>query len=189
MKYIWILICSIMTPFTLRTASAEGVKNSSSFYDQTLNSLRGEPIDFKIYRGNVSLVVNTASRCGFTSQYESLENLFNEFQQEGFQVLGFPSNDFGSQEPGSNQEIADFCKLNYGVTFPMFEKISVVGENKHQAYKILTEYSDKKLSGEIGWNFVKFLVDKNGVPRVRFSSMTRPENKILRNEIEKLLRE
>jgi len=159
---------------------------TGSLYDLSGTLLNGDPIKLERFRGNVALVVNTASKCGFTSQYKGLQSLFERYLDRGFIVLGFPSNDFGAQEPGDATEIQHFCERNYGVTFPLFEKASVTGAEKQEIYKFLTERSPG-FEGDPGWNFVKFLVDRRGVVIGRFSSMTRPEGKKLVEAIETAL--
>lgn len=157
----------------------------NSFYSFSAVSLRGKEIGMDAYRGKVILVVNTASKCGFTPQYEGLEKLYKTYGEQGLVILGFPCNQFGNQEPGSEKDIAEGCLLNYGVTFPMFSKVDVNGEYAHPLFK----YLKKKLPGfiisRIKWNFTKFLIDRNGVPVKRYSSSTKPEN--LSGDIEKLL--
>ena len=167
--------------------SAEEISSQTSLYSITATSIRGQKVNLNEYKGKVALIVNTASKCGFTSQYEGLEKLYKKYKDKNFIILGFPSDDFGHQEPGNNQEIENFCKVNYGVSFPLFEKAAVKGELKQPAYKILTEQSAGSLRGDPGWNFVKFLVDKDGYPRARFSSMTSPDSSKIEEEIEKLL--
>ena len=162
---------------------------TNNFHNLKANSIKGEEIDFSEYRNKVVMVINTASKCGFTSQYEGLEELYKEYNDRGLVILGFPSNDFGNQEPADNQEIAKFCKLNFGVSFPMFEKIIVKGEAKHPVYKFLTESSPEMYQGEVGWNFVKFLIDKNGNVRGRFSSMTKPDSKKIIKLLNELINE
>lgn len=159
----------------------------SSFYDLKVPNIDGATVDLGVYRGSVTLIVNTASRCGFTSQYKSLEEIYQKYRSRGFVVLGFPSNDFMKQEPGENQDIKQFCELNYGVTFPLFAKNSVSGEKKQEAYRFLTERSAEDFRGDPGWNFVKFLVDKRGYVIGRYSSMTKPDNKDLVKDIEAAL--
>ena len=132
-------------------------------YQFTMKDISGQEVSLEQYKGKVVLIVNTASECGLTPQYEHLEGLWKEMQDKDFVILGFPANNFGGQEPGSDAQIASFCKQNYGVSFPMFSKISVKGSDQHPLYKFLT---DKSLNGavdaEMQWNFQKFLVDKNG---------------------------
>jgi len=135
------------------------------------------------YKGKVVLVVNTASYCGFTSQYEGLESIYAKYSSKGFVVIGFPSNDFGQQEPGSNKEIADFCKNTYDVKFPMMAKTVVSGPNANPMFKFLIE----KTKTTPKWNFYKYLIDRDGNVVNSFSSMVKPESKSITNEIEKLL--
>lgn len=127
------------------------------------------------YKGNVLLIVNTASRCGFTPQLEGLERLYNKYRDRGFVVLGFPCNQFGRQDPGTNHEIDQFCRVNYGVSFPMFAKIKVNGKNAHPLYRHLKKQTGIPLLRFIKWNFTKFLVDREGRVITRFSPMTKPE--------------
>lgn len=127
------------------------------------------------YKGNVLLIVNTASRCGFTPQLEGLERLYNKYRDRGFVVLGFPCNQFGRQDPGTNHEIDQFCRVNYGVSFPMFAKIKVNGKNAHPLYRHLKKQTGIPSLRFIKWNFTKFLVDREGRVITRFSPMTKPE--------------
>jgi len=145
-------------------------------YDFEVNRLSGEPAKLSEYRGKVLLIVNTASECGFTPQYGGLEKLYEKFQARGFEVLGFPCNQFGRQEPGGSEEIAEFCSVNYGVTFPMFEKIDVNGKNAHPLYQYLKSEAPGLLGSEpIKWNFTKFLVNREGEVIERYGSTTKPE--------------
>ena len=147
------------------------------------------PQDLCQYAGKVVLVVNTASFCGYTSQYEGLEALYAKYQRRGLVVLGFPSNDFGEQEPGSSKEIADFCFNTYGVKFPMFSKLSAAGADIHPLYKFLTEKeTNPNFAGKINWNFNKFLIDKNGNPIARFDSADKPESAKVTQAIEQALK-
>src|SRR5882724_7197281 len=143
---------------------------ASSVHEFTLNSLTGKPVSLADYKGKVLLVVNVASKCGFTPQYEGLEALYKKYKDQGLVVLGFPANNFMGQEPGTNEEIGTFCKSKYGVTFPMFSKISVKGDDKAPLYQFLTS-----TGGEIPWNFTKFLVGKDGKPIERFSPKVTPD--------------
>ncbi|MCE5331859.1 MAG: glutathione peroxidase, partial [Bacteroidales bacterium] len=141
----------------------------ANFYDFKATSLQGKEVSMETYKGKVVLVVNTASKCGLTPQYEGLEKLYKEYKDKGLVILGFPCNQFGKQEPGTEKEISEGCLINYGVSFPMFSKIDVNGSNAHPIYK----YLKKELKGfpgsEIKWNFGKFLIDKAGTPYKRFS--------------------
>jgi glutathione peroxidase len=146
-----------------------------SIYDIPVNRLDGSPADLHDYDGQVALVVNVASKCGLTPQYETLEQLHERFAGKGFTVLGFPCNQFGAQEPGSSEEIATFCSTTYGVTFPLFEKIDVNGENRHPIYAELTQADyDGEPGGDIKWNFEKFLVVDGKVVH-RWSPMVTPD--------------
>ena len=173
----------------LSTFSTDLNAETENIYSYSGTLLNGEQFNLSTLEGKVTLIVNTASKCGFTSQYENLEELYKTYHERELEILGFPSNDFGSQEPGSNEEIAKFCKLNYGVTFNMLKKDHVKGENKQKIYKALTELSGEEFAGDPGWNFVKFLVDKKGKVRARFSSMLSPTSKTISEKIEELLAE
>lgn len=151
--------------------------NAQSIYDFKINSLDGKTIDFSAYKGKTLLIVNTASECGYTPQYADLQKLHEAFGDKVV-ILGFPANNFGSQEPGSNTEIASFCKKNYGVTFQMFEKISVKGQDQHALYAWLKE----KTGQEPGWNFSKYLVKPDGTVKF-FKSSVKPMDKEITSEI------
>ncbi len=151
-----------------------------------MRRIDGEPQKLEVYRGRVVLMVNVASRCGLTPQYEALEKLYKERKDEGLVVLGFPANDFRGQEPGTNAEIAEFCSLEYGVTFPMFEKIEVTGEDKHPLYAQLEELPEP-LGGEPKWNFTKFLIDRRGRVVERFEPRVSPDDERVIDSIERLL--
>ncbi|XGV96824.1 MAG: glutathione peroxidase [Leptolyngbya sp. BL-A-14] len=157
-----------------------------SLYDFTVTSIEGEPISLNTYQGKVLLIVNTASQCGFTPQYKGLQALYDKYNSQGFEVLGFPCNQFGQQEPGSTSEIQSFCEMRFGVTFPLFQKIDVNGSNAHPLFKYLTKAAPGILGTEaIKWNFTKFLVDQTGTVVKRYSSLTKPED--LEKEIKALL--
>ena len=158
----------------------------SNVYDFTADSLDGKPVSLRDYAGKVLLIVNTASKCGFTPQYEGLEALYQNYRERGLTVLGFPCNQFGAQEPGTAAEIGSFCQKNYGVSFPMFEKIDVNGEAAHPLYRWLKSSAKGLLGSEgIKWNFTKFLVDRNGNVIDRFAPTTKPED--LKSNVEALL--
>jgi glutathione peroxidase len=156
-----------------------------SIYDFTANSLTGEEVPLKRFEGQVLLIVNTASACGFTPQYRGLEALQQEYASRGFAVLGFPCNQFGAQEPGDASQIATFCERNYAITFPMFDKIDVNGSKEHPLYKYLKSQKMGLLGPSIKWNFTKFLVDRTGKVVGRYAPTDRPE--ALKREIEALL--
>jgi glutathione peroxidase len=148
-----------------------------SIYDFPLTTLTGEPATLAEHKGKVLLIVNVASKCGMTPQYEGLERLQERYGDRGFSVLGFPSNQFGGQEPGTSEEIAEFCSATYGVTFPMYEKIDVNGADRHPLYAELTAIPDAAGdAGDVRWNFEKFLVDTDGETLGRFRSKTEPES-------------
>ena len=140
----------------------------------TMKSIDGSDVDLGSYRGKVVLIVNVASRCGATPQYAGLQDLYEKYQDQGFVILGFPANDFGGQEPGSDEQIMEFCTSKYDVSFPMFSKITVKGGDKAKLYAVLTETSDP--SGEIGWNFEKFLIAKDGSIAGRFKTRVAPND-------------
>lgn len=149
---------------------------SKHFYQFTAKSLQGEEISMEAYKGKVVLVVNTASQCGLTPQYEGLEALYEKYKERGLVILGFPCNQFGKQEPGDEQSIAEGCLINYGVSFPMFSKIEVNGGDAHPLYKFLKKKKGSLLGDRIKWNFAKFLINKDGEPVKRFSPPTKPES-------------
>ena len=153
-------------------------------YNFTLPSIDGESIPLSTYKGKVILVVNVASRCGYTPQYSALESLYEKYKDQGLVILGFPANNFGAQEPGTNAEIKTFCSTKYNVTFPMFSKISVKGADKAPLYQYLTSTG----GGEIQWNFTKFLVDKNGKVLKRFESAVTPDSPEVISAIEAALK-
>lgn len=147
-----------------------------SIYDYAVDNIRGEKVSLENYKGKPMLIVNTASKCGFTPQFAGLQNLYDEFKDHDFEILGFPSNQFGQQDPGSNEEISEFCQLNYGVTFPMFEKLEVKGSSAHPLFQYLSKEAPGILGSKaIKWNFTKFLIDSNGKPVKRYSPQTTPD--------------
>jgi glutathione peroxidase len=155
-------------------------------YDFEAASISGELVGLQRYHGKVVLIVNTASECGFTPQYKGLEEVYRQFKDRGFEVLGFPCNQFGKQEPGTDAEINSFCERNYGVTFPLFSKVDVNGENAHPLFQHLKEAAPGVFGTEaIKWNFTKFLINKDGSVYKRYAPQTKPEEIIA--DIEKLL--
>lgn len=157
----------------------ERSEKEMTIYEFKANSLEGKPVDFDKYKGHVVLIVNTASECGYTPQYEGLEELHKKYSAKGLDVLGFPCNQFGGQEPGDAEKIGAFCKKNYGVDFQIFEKIDVNGPNAHPLYRFLTK------DDAIKWNFTKFLINKNGEVVQRYESKVKPAE--IEADIEKLL--
>lgn len=162
---------------------------SREFYDLKSKDIDGKEIAMSQYKGQVIMVVNVASKCGFTGQYEALEKMYLKYKDKGFVILGFPSNDFLGQEPGSNTEIKKFCSLNYNVTFPLFEKNKVKGLEKQDVYKFLTEETNSSVNGEVSWNFAKFVINKKGEVVDRFAPITKPDSEKVIQLIEKLLNE
>jgi glutathione peroxidase len=157
-----------------------------SVYQFNAKSIKGEEVNLESYKGNVLLVVNTASECGLTPQYVELQSIFQQYKDKGFYVLGFPCNQFGSQEPGSEENISEFCSINYGVNFPMFAKVEVNGENTHPLFQYLKDEAPGELESKaIEWNFTKFLVDRNGQVVGRYAPNIVPTD--ISDDIEKLL--
>jgi glutathione peroxidase len=159
----------------------------TTVYDFSAKTIDGKARKLADYKGKVLLVVNTASQCGFTPQYKGLEALYKKYKDKGFAVLGFPSNQFGQQEPGPDDEIAEFCEMNFGVTFPMFSKVDVNGDAAHPLFKYLTSTKKGLLGSEaIKWNFTKFLIDKEGNVVERYAPTTKPED--LEEDVQAALR-
>lgn len=186
-----LLICSLgligMT--TIQCNELVSNDDKSGFYNFTLNTIDGVPNKMSTYQGKVCLIVNVASRCGYTSQYANLEKVYQEYKNKGFMVLGFPANNFGGQEPGTDQEIKTFCSSSYNVTFNMYGKISVKGNDKHPLFTFLTSgAANSNIAGEIGWNFEKFLIDKNGKLIKRYKSNIDPMSLEMKTDIENALK-
>lgn len=161
---------------------------ASSVHEFTLKALNGTATPLASYKGKVMLIVNVASQCGYTYQYEGLQALFVKYKDRGLVVAGFPANNFGGQEPGSDVEIGAFCKSKYGVSFPMFSKISVAGTDQAPLYQFLTsKTANPKTAGEIPWNFTKYLVDRNGKVLARFDAAVEPDSKEITSAIEAAL--
>jgi glutathione peroxidase-family protein len=163
--------------------------SGAALYPRTLQLASGRIYDFDQCQGRVVLIVNTASRCGFTKQYDGLEALYLEYRDRGFDILGFPSNDFGQQEPGDDQHIAEYCRINHGVTFQLFPKGAVTGSEKQDVFRFLTEQGPPDLRGSVRWNFEKFLIDKTGHLIGRWRSYVRPCSRSIRRAIEAALQE
>lgn len=161
---------------------------ASSVYDFSLPSIDGQPTSLSTYKGKVVLMVNVASKCGYTPQYSALESTYEKYKDQGFVILGFPANNFGAQEPGTNAEIKTFCSTKFNVSFPMFSKISVKGSDTAPLYQYLTEKANPALAGEIKWNFTKFLVDRSGKVVQRFEPAVTPDSPEVLAAIEKLLK-
>lgn len=167
------------------TQRSPGAEKASGAYAFTMKTIDGKQKPLSDYKGKVAMVVNVASFCGFTKQYAALEQLYRKYKDRGFVILGFPANNFGAQEPGSNEEIKNFCQKNYDVTFDMFSKISVKGADEHPLYRYLT--TDSGFNGDIEWNFTKFLVDKHGAVAARYPSKVVPTDGQVTKKIEELL--
>jgi len=172
-----LMLCFAVSAFAAGTVS---------IYDFTMKSIDGQPTSLASYKGKVVMVVNVASRCGFTPQYAGLEALYEKYKDKGFVIVGVPANNFAQQEPGTNEEIKKFCSTKYNVTFPMLAKVSVKGDDKTPLYQYLTSPSeDPQFGGEIKWNFTKFLVGRDGAVIRRYAPRTRPE--AIAADIEKVL--
>ena len=160
---------------------------AGGLYSFTLNSIDGQPAPLADYKGKVVLIVNVASQCGYTPQYSALESIYEKYKDKGFVILGFPANNFGAQEPGTNEEIKTFCTRKYSVKFPMYSKISVKGADQAPLYAYLTKETGPGITGDIKWNFTKFLVDRNGKVTQRFEPGVTPDSKDVTSAIEKQL--
>lgn len=157
-----------------------------SVYEYEARTPQGNEVKLSDYQGKVVLIVNTASKCGFTPQFQGLQELYDKYHDRGLEILGFPSNQFNEQDPGTNEEIVEFCQINYGVKFPMFEKVDVKGGSAHPLFQYLSEEAPGLMgSKSVKWNFTKFLIDKEGRPVKRFAPQTSPDQ--LEKDIEKLL--
>ena len=179
-----ILFFGLVTLMAASTFSA-----ASSLYDFTLPSIDGKPMPLANYKGKVLLLVNVASRCGYTPQYTALESTYEKYKDQGLVILGFPANNFGAQEPGTNDQIKTFCSTKYSVTFPLYAKVSVKGGDKTPLYQFLTSKdSNPAVAGDIKWNFTKFLVDRNGKVVQRFEPDVTPDSPEVIAAIEKLLK-
>src|SRR4051794_23477254 len=181
------IIIRAMTKLLGTLLMATSMFAASGIHEFNLNSIDGKPAPLSAYKGKVVLVVNVASRCGFTPQYTGLEALYEKYKDQGFVIVGFPANNFGAQEPGTNEEIKTFCSRKYNVTFPMYSKVSVKGDDQTPLYQYLTKQTAAPIAGEIKWNFTKFLVDRNGKVVQRFESAITPDSKEVVSSVEKAL--
>ena len=185
-----ISFAALVSAFLLisRQSTPPALAGEKGVLDFKVRDIDGKDVKLDKYKGNVLLVVNVASKCGYTPQYEGLQSVYSKYKDKGFYVLGFPANNFGGQEPGTEAEIKEFCTSKYHVTFPMFAKISVKGEDQDPLYKFLTsKETDPAFAGDITWNFNKFLVDRKGKVVARFSSKDTPESDAVTSAIEKLV--
>jgi len=192
--YFLLAVLVLLAPFALnkrldaQVKRHQEAKNDMGIHQFILKTVDGRPMPLTQFKGKVVLLVNVASKCGFTKQYDDLQKLYETYKDKGLVIIGIPANNFGGQEPGSNSEIAKFCKINFGVTFPISEKISVKGNDIHPLYHYLTsETSNRKAHGDISWNFNKFLIDQNGKVVARYGSMTNPLSPKISKEIDTLL--
>ena len=178
MKKALIIVCGVFLFWNCqgqnKPAKTDATMEKQTIYQFKVEDLSGQPFDFASLKGKKIMIVNTASKCGLTPQYKELETLYKEYGSKGFVIVGFPANNFAGQEPGTNEEIATFCQLNYGVTFPMFSKIDVNGKNAHPIYKYLKNSLSGAITDDIKWNFTKFLVDENGKLYKSFPSSVDP---------------
>lgn len=193
MKYFYLTAIALFLTFgcannnPAQTDSALATTaQAKTIYDFALKDINGKDVNLSDYKGKIVMIVNTASKCGNTPQYEGLEKIYDKYKDQGFVVLGFPANNFMGQEPGTDKEIKDFCTLKYNVTFPMFSKISVKGDDQNAFYNYLTN-PKSKFPGDITWNFEKFLTDREGNIIARFSPKTKPEDPQVIDAIEKTL--
>lgn len=180
MKFLMLLLVSLSTVHISMAAE-------TNFHEFKVSDIEGNPVNLADYKGQVVLIVNTASQCGFTRQYADLVQLQSDFEGKPFKVLGFPANNFGNQEPGSNQDIAQFCQDKFDVNFPMFSKISVRGDDASPLFQYLTSADNPDFTGNIRWNFEKILVGPDGIVRRRFRSMTSPNSPTIRTAIQSML--
>src|SRR6202165_1429299 len=178
----------VLLSFAILLTMATSLFAGSGVYSFTLNSIDGKPAPLADHKGKVVLLVNVASQCGYTPQYSALEAIYKKYKDQGFVILGFPANNFGAQEPGTNEEIKTFCSRKYSVTFPMYSKISVKGDDQTLLYSYLTRQTGASIAGEIQWNFNKFLVDRDGKVVQRFEPAITPDSKEVTAAIEKHLK-
>jgi glutathione peroxidase len=172
----------------IRAEDKPATTQPTSVYDFTMSDIDGKPVNLADYKGKVLLIVNVASKCGNTPQYEGLEKAYDKYKEKGLVIMGFPANNFGSQEPGTNEQIKEFCTSTYSVAFPMFSKISVKGSDQDPLYKYLTGVDTKpQKKGDITWNFEKFLINRDGTVAARFAPKTKPEDPTVVASIEAAL--
>jgi glutathione peroxidase len=182
---LYFIIIVILATILYNGCVTREVPVEKNIYEFTAKSIDGKDSSLSKYQGEIVLIVNVASKCGFTSQYAELQKLYETYKDKGFIVLGFPCNQFGSQEPGDEKSIQNFCQINYGVTFPLFAKIDVNGKNAHPLYRYLTAIKSGLFGHSIKWNFTKFLINQQGVPVERYASITAPKK--IAKDIEKII--
>ncbi len=181
-----IAVFAFLSFLTINAQNTKGDK-MNNILEYKVKDIKGKEVNLNSYKGKVLLIVNVASKCGYTKQYKGLQELYSKYKGDGFEILGFPCNDFGNQEPGTNEQISEFCEMNFGVTFPLFDKVKVLGENKATLYAKLTD-NDVTGKEEIKWNFEKFLIDKNGNIVKKYKSGIEPLSKELVEDLEKELK-
>lgn len=181
--YFWVTAMIFLTAMSIFAADKS---REANIYGFKAKDIDGKEVEMSKYNGKVLLVVNVASECGYTAQYDGLQKVYDKYKKQGFEVLGFPCNQFGGQEPGTEQEIKSFCSSKFNVTFPMFSKVDVNGDKAHPLFKYLTSNTDGFITDAIKWNFTKFLIDKNGKVINRYGSNTKPES--IAEDIEKALK-
>lgn len=182
LTFLFLFIFSL----TIIAKNDKGDKMTDNIKDIVVKDMGGKEVKLADYRGKVLLIVNVASKCGYTPQYTGLEALYKKYKENGFEILAFPCNDFGGQEPGSNEEIKDFCSTKYDVTFPLFDKVKVLSDERSPLYTLLIN-NDVTEKGDVKWNFEKFLIDKEGNIVSRFRSKVKPESEEITKAIEKEL--
>lgn len=193
-RTLFLILIMAVSIYTTGCTKKQGPENTNkmtskttdpiNISDQKVKTIDGQEKSLSDYKGKVVLIVNVASKCGYTKQYEGLQDIYNKYKDRGFEILAFPCNDFGGQEPGTLEEIQDFCKTNYNVTFTLFDKVKVLGEDRSALYAKLINYEP---AGDISWNFEKFLIDKSGNVVGRYKSKVKPESEEMTMAIEKLL--
>lgn len=186
-RFVFSLIVSFILGFLPQKDITAEQKSQDTPLKFKVKSIDGQEIDLQKYKGKVVMIVNTASRCGLTPQYKSLENLYQKYKDRGFVILGFPANNFLNQEPGTNEEIKNFCEVNYKISFPMFEKVSVDGSDICPLYKFLTSRDNAPFDGSIKWNFTKFLISRDGKTVARFEPKVKPDDSNIIAAIEREL--
>jgi len=184
-QVFWFLTSLLSSPQLSPQQEVKGPAMNISIYDFAMKTMDGKEKSLSEYKGNVLLIVNVASFCGYTPQYKDLEEVYRKYKDKGFRILAFPANNFGEQEPGSDEEIKTFCSTKYDVTFDVFSKISVRGDDQHPLYRYITK--DSPFPGEVKWNFQKYLVDQNGGLVAMFPSKTKPTDRLVVERIEALL--
>jgi glutathione peroxidase len=189
-EYLEEIVRNLAVILSLFVAGVCMAAPANSVYNFTLKSIDGQPVNLKSYHGKVLLLVNVASKCGYTPQYAGLESLYEKYKDRGLIIVGIPANNFAGQEPGTNAEIKTFCRNKYNVSFPMMSKVSVLGEDKTPLYVFLTDKSvNPQIGGDIKWNFTKFLFDRNGKPVARFEPAVTPDSPQVTAAVESALKQ